>query len=487
MPRLPRGRGARASARSARPAGPPRTPRTGPAAGDPRRRDQGRPPARPSSPVRRSPRCSCRPGSSATGWARARTAREPSLNRRCQSEHQSQRVRHLVRDQQPGLAVLDHHARLDRRHSPPPAEDVGEVTALGELVQRRRRGRQQRDRAVPRGGDGVRGAQPRRLIGLRQVTGRLLAGRQRRREEPRVEPPRLGLWRDPARPRDQQVGANRQATTVQQARKESACPAVRPSGPLPRTGRPARAAKPVRRARQQHPRLFERLAHRRADQSARPARRNSQAVHRSPRATARATRSPRKSQPRPPTRRGRRTRQARTSSPPSGGASAPRHRPAGKDAAASRSPRSLAPPGRSAPRPCRRPAAPAGRRIPTPSSAVSSRRHFGDQLDLDRGVERQHRHPDRAPRVPAGLAEHLDQELARAVGDLRLAGERRIARDEAGDLDDPRDGVEAAGRRPAAAASPFSAQIRASAAASSTLTDAPTFPVACSLPSTSGS
>src|SRR5690242_9404678 len=67
-------------------------------------------------------------------------------------------------------------------------------------------------------------------------------------------------------------------------------------------------------------------------------------------------------------------------------------------------------------------------------SRMAARRPVGgsvtdlyDQLDLHRGVERQDRGADRAAGVPAGLAEHFEQEFAGPVDDLRLAGEAGIA------------------------------------------------------------
>src|SRR5215472_18549690 len=63
-----------------------------------------------------------------------------------------------------------------------------------------------------------------------------------------------------------------------------------------------------------------------------------------------------------------------------------------------------------------------------------------DQLDLDRGIERQHGGADRAARMPACLAEHLQQQLAGSVDDLRLPGEVWRAGDETGQLDDAGDG-----------------------------------------------
>src|SRR5262249_5429273 len=46
---------------------------------------------------------------------------------------------------------------------------------------------------------------------------------------------------------------------------------------------------------------------------------------------------------------------------------------------------------------------------------VSASRDLYDQLDLHRRVERQDRGADRAAGVPAGLAEHFEQELAGPV------------------------------------------------------------------------
>ena len=46
-----------------------------------------------------------------------------------------------------------------------------------------------------------------------------------------------------------------------------------------------------------------------------------------------------------------------------------------------------------------------------------------DELDLDRGVERQRRDTDGAARVGAGIAEDLTEQVARTVDDGRLAGE----------------------------------------------------------------
>src|ERR1700722_2281338 len=51
--------------------------------------------------------------------------------------------------------------------------------------------------------------------------------------------------------------------------------------------------------------------------------------------------------------------------------------------------------------------------------------HLGDQLDLDRSVQWENGHPDRAAGVAARLTEHLQEQLACAVDDLRLMGEVR--------------------------------------------------------------
>ena len=72
---------------------------------------------------------------------------------------------------------------------------------------------------------------------------------------------------------------------------------------------------------------------------------------------------------------------------------------------------------------------------------------FGDQLNFHRCVQRQLGHPDRAAGMPAGLAEHLEEQLAGPVDDLRLAVETRCAGHEPGDLDDAADSVQATGRR----------------------------------------
>src|SRR5579859_3565993 len=70
-----------------------------------------------------------------------------------------------------------------------------------------------------------------------------------------------------------------------------------------------------------------------------------------------------------------------------------------------------------------------------PGRAGRSVTDLYDQLDLDRCVERQHRDADRAAGVPARLAEHLKQQFAGTVDDLRLAGEPRFAGYETGHLD----------------------------------------------------
>ena len=51
-----------------------------------------------------------------------------------------------------------------------------------------------------------------------------------------------------------------------------------------------------------------------------------------------------------------------------------------------------------------------------------SRLDRGDQLDLDRDVERELGEPDRGARVPAGVAEHLDEQVGAAVDDRRASG-----------------------------------------------------------------
>src|SRR5258708_35788892 len=63
-----------------------------------------------------------------------------------------------------------------------------------------------------------------------------------------------------------------------------------------------------------------------------------------------------------------------------------------------------------------------------------------DQLYLHRRVQRQHGRADSTAGMAAGFTEYLEQQFARAVDDLRLAGEIGRAGDEAGQLDDPTDG-----------------------------------------------
>ena len=69
--------------------------------------------------------------------------------------------------------------------------------------------------------------------------------------------------------------------------------------------------------------------------------------------------------------------------------------------------------------------------------------HLDDQLDLHRRVQRQRRHPDRGPGMRSGLAEHLAEQVRRAVDDGRLAGEVGAAGHVADDLDHPDDRVDA--------------------------------------------
>src|SRR5487761_590354 len=72
---------------------------------------------------------------------------------------------------------------------------------------------------------------------------------------------------------------------------------------------------------------------------------------------------------------------------------------------------------------------------------------LGDQLDLHRGVQRQHRDADRAPGMPSGLAEHSEQQFACTVKDLGLPAETGRACHEASDLDDAPDRLQPAGYR----------------------------------------
>ena len=48
---------------------------------------------------------------------------------------------------------------------------------------------------------------------------------------------------------------------------------------------------------------------------------------------------------------------------------------------------------------------------------------FDDQIDLHRDIERQRRHAERGAGVFSLVAEDLDEQLGRAVDDLRVAGE----------------------------------------------------------------
>ena len=101
-----------------------------------------------------------------------------------------------------------------------------------------------------------------------------------------------------------------------------------------------------------------------------------------------------------------------------------------------------------------------------------------DHLDLDRDVQRQHRHADRAARVHARVAEHLAEQLAGAVDDAGLAGEVRGARDEADDLDDPAYLVEVADLGLDGGERVERAGLRRASLACSASTSAPTLPVA---------
>src|SRR5438309_1783549 len=55
-----------------------------------------------------------------------------------------------------------------------------------------------------------------------------------------------------------------------------------------------------------------------------------------------------------------------------------------------------------------------------------------DCLYLDTGPQRERRHADGTAGVPAGVAEHIDEQLRRAVDDQVLLHECRVAVDEAG-------------------------------------------------------
>ena len=67
---------------------------------------------------------------------------------------------------------------------------------------------------------------------------------------------------------------------------------------------------------------------------------------------------------------------------------------------------------------------------------------FHDELDLDRGAQRQLGHPDGRAGVPARVAEHRAQQLRRAVHDTGLPGEAGRRRDEPDHLHHPGDGVQ---------------------------------------------
>src|SRR6516165_1245258 len=108
---------------------------------------------------------------------------------------------------------------------------------------------------------------------------------------------------------------------------------------------------------------------------------------------------------------------------------------------------------------------PAGRSVIGRGGGVWASRDLYDQLDLDRRIERQRRRADRAAGMPAGLAEHFEQQLAGPVDDLRLPGETGVAGHEARHLDH----MGHRGQPPATdatAANAFSAAVRARAAAS---------------------
>src|SRR3954471_12009781 len=70
----------------------------------------------------------------------------------------------------------------------------------------------------------------------------------------------------------------------------------------------------------------------------------------------------------------------------------------------------------------------------SPYDACVMSADLDDDLDLDRGIEGEHGDTDRAAGVPSGVTEHLAEQLARAVHDGGLTGERRCARDETDDL-----------------------------------------------------
>src|SRR6185369_1336614 len=62
--------------------------------------------------------------------------------------------------------------------------------------------------------------------------------------------------------------------------------------------------------------------------------------------------------------------------------------------------------------------------------------HLEEELDLDGDVQGEGVGADGGAGVAAGLAKDLDEELARAVGDLRLVAVAVLAGDEAADADD---------------------------------------------------
>ena len=75
---------------------------------------------------------------------------------------------------------------------------------------------------------------------------------------------------------------------------------------------------------------------------------------------------------------------------------------------------------------------------------VERSRDLDEDLDLDGGVERQHRYADGRARVHAGVTERRTEQVGGAVGDLRLAGEVGRRGHEADHLDDALDLVEVA-------------------------------------------
>ena len=69
---------------------------------------------------------------------------------------------------------------------------------------------------------------------------------------------------------------------------------------------------------------------------------------------------------------------------------------------------------------------------------------FGDEVNLDGGVQRERDVARGHARVPALVAKQRDQQVRAAVNDLRVLREARVAVDQAGHLDDPLDLVEVA-------------------------------------------